>query len=272
MGMPSLSLEGKVVIVTGAAGERGTGRAIALTFAEAGADVAVCDFIVDVHDRDLSARVKEIEHLGRRGFAIQCDVTQKDQVGAMVRQVSEELGAVDVLVNNAAIYGGGRIESISEEAWDREMAVNLKGCMLCCQAVIPTMVENGGGTIVNVIGTAGERQDFGYIAGSAGNASLMAFTRALGSRSADDNIRVVAVNPGMTETERLVTLLRGVAAAKGMDPDNWREQLKGLPFGRAGTSEEVADIVAFLASERASYISGTVVTIDGGISARGTIT
>ncbi len=258
-----LKLAGKTAVITGSS--KGIGATVARTMAEEGCNV------------HLAARTEaDLE-------AVRDDIMSRQQVGVTIHPMdlsvsgqpealAEAAGDIDILINNAGAIPGGTIDMIDEATWREAWNLKVFGYINLTRAVYANFKARGGGTIVNVIGTAGERQDFGYIAGSAGNASLMAFTRALGSRSADDNIRVVAVNPGMTETDRLVTLLRGVAAAKGMDPDNWRGQTKGLPFGRAGTSEEVADIVAFLASERASYISGTVVTIDGGISARGTIT
>lgn len=275
MGMPSLSLEGKVAVVTGAAGERGVGRAIALTFAEAGADVAVCDFIVDVHDRDLGARVEEIRALGRRGIGIQCDVTKKDQVEAMVRQVDEALGPVGVLVNNAAIYGGGRIESISEEAWDREMAVNLKGCMLCCQAVTPTMVEHGGGTIVNLSSINALSQPSGSTGGrasyAASKAGVILLSRALAIELGGNGIRVNVIAPGAIETD--MTLHTRYAAGDTKRPDvlddpNRRQFGPGLgqliPLGRAAEPEEIASAALFLASSASSYITGHTLVVDGG--------
>jgi hypothetical protein len=125
------------------------------------------------------------------------------------------------------------------------------------------------GVIVNVIGLAGERPSANYIAGSAGNASLMAFTRGIGSNSLDSGIRVVAVNPGPVETDRITTLLQARAESELGDSGRWRELTANWPMGRAAKAEECADLVVFLASERASYISGVVYTIDGGIGARG---
>jgi NAD(P)-dependent dehydrogenase (short-subunit alcohol dehydrogenase family) len=125
------------------------------------------------------------------------------------------------------------------------------------------------GVIINVTGLAGERLDFNYIAGSTGNAGLNAFTRTLGSFSLEDGIRVLAVSPGAVETERLVTLMRTRAADKLGDAERWREFLDGLPLGRAATVEEIADVVVFAASDRASYLSGIVITVDGGHNARG---
>ncbi len=275
MAMPSLSLEGKTAIVTGAAGERGAGRAIALMFAEAGADVAVCDFVADVHDRNLAARVAEIEQLGRRGLAVQCDITQKDQVDAMVSRVNEELGSVDILVNNAGIYGGGRIQDITEEAWDREMAVNLKGCMLCCKAVTPTMVEKEGGAIVNLSSINAMSQPSGSTGGrasyAASKAGVMLLSRALAIELGGNNIRVNVIAPGAIETD--MTLHTRYAAGNTDRPDvlddpNRRQFGAGLgdliPLGRAAEPEEIASAALFLASSAASYITGHTLVVDGG--------
>ncbi len=132
------------------------------------------------------------------------------------------------------------------------------------------MKERRKGVILNVIGVAGERLDSGYIAGSTGNASLMAFSRALGSSSPEFNIRVVGINPGPVMSDKLELRLRRQAAAGG-DAERWRELMKTMPFGRAATPQELGDVVAFLASDRANYVSGTVVTVDGGWTQRWSI-
>ena len=208
------------------------------------------------------------------GGLVAVGLGHQQRVGQLQHPLLDALEAAategaQILVNNAGAIPGGSLEKVDEASWREAWNLKVFGYINLTRAVYANLAASGGGVIVNVIGAAGERQDYNYVAGSTGNAGLMAFTRALGSESAKDNIRVVAINPGMTETERLVTLMRGVAEDKGRDPDDWRSELSGLPFGRPGTAAEVADLVAFLASKRASYISGTVVTIDGGSSARG---
>ena len=131
------------------------------------------------------------------------------------------------------------------------------------------MQARKAGVIVNVTGLAADRLDFNYIAGSTGNAALNAFTRTLGGYSLEDGIRVLAVSPGAVETERLVTLMRNRAAGQFGDPERWRDYLSGLPMGRPATPEEVANVVVFAASGCASYLSGIVITVDGGHNARG---
>ncbi len=254
-----LGLQGKTAIVTG--GSKGIGLAVAEGLAVEGCAV----HIVARTEADLEAARHRIMAEHQVAITIHpMDLSQPGEADALAATV----GPVDILVNNAGAIPGGSIEKIDEATWRAAWDLKVFGYVNLTRAVYAQMKAGGGGAIVNVIGAAGERQDFNYIAGSAGNAGLMAFTRALGSQSADDRIRVVAVNPGATETERLVTLAKQRASDSGRDPETWREDMRGLPFGRPGTAAEVADLVVFLASERASYISGTVITIDGGNSAR----
>jgi len=130
------------------------------------------------------------------------------------------------------------------------------------------MKARGGGVIINDIGAAGERFDADYIAGSAGNAALMAFTRALGGKSLDDKIRVIGINPGPVETDRIVSLMKAGAKSRFGDEERYRELMARFPLGRAAKPREIADMMAFLASDRSSYTTGVIVTIDGGICAR----
>ena len=153
MSLPSFSLAGKVAIITG--GRRGIGKAIALTFAEAGADVAVGDSVVE--DGALAAVAEEIKRLGRRALAIPADVTQKSQVDNMVKKVVAELGTVDILVNNAGIGGGPTLIETSEEQWQKVIDVNLKGCYLCAQAAGKVMMERGSGNIISISSGSGLR-------------------------------------------------------------------------------------------------------------------
>jgi len=276
MTMPSLSLKGKVAIVTGAAGEKGAGRAIALTLAEAGADVAICDHVTDAHDRDISARADEIGALNVRSLGIRTDVTSEEQVQAMVQQVTEELGPVDILVNNAAIYGGGAVNSnLDLDTWDKEMDVNLKGCLLCCKAVVDGMIERKTGNIVNLSsinalgapnGSTGGRA--GYAASKAG---VILLTRALAKELGSHNIRVNVIAPGAIDTDMgLHTRYeQGNTERPAVldDPERnmFGDSLKNLiPLGRAADPFEIASAALFLASDASSYISGITLVVDGG--------
>ncbi|MDP6706748.1 MAG: short-chain dehydrogenase/reductase [Alphaproteobacteria bacterium] len=253
-----LKLQGKTAIVTG--GSKGIGRAVAVQLAAEGCDLHLAARTA----ADLEAVRDEI--MAQHQVGVTLHAADLGQPGAPEAAAA---GEAEILVNNAGAIPGGSLEKVDEATWREAWNLKVFGYVNLTRAVYAKLKAKGGGVIVNVIGAAGERQDFNYVAGSTGNAGLMAFTRALGSESAADNIRIVAVNPGMTETDRLVTLMRGSAQDKGLDPNDWRSLLTGLPFGRPGTAAEVADLVVFLASSRASYISGTVVTIDGGNSARG---
>ncbi|MES1207759.1 MAG: SDR family oxidoreductase, partial [Pseudomonadota bacterium] len=137
-----------------------------------------------------------------------------------------------------------------------------------CREYFTRMRERKAGVIVNLIGLAGERPMFDYIAGTTGNAALMAFTRALGSKSVDWNVRVMAINPPATETDRMTTLAKKRSQDRFGDPERWRETLQGLPFGRPATPKEIADMAVFLASPLSSYMSGSVINIDAGSASR----
>jgi len=166
-------------------------------------------------------------------------------------------------VNNAGAIPPGALTAVDNDTWRRAWDLKVFGFISLCRAIYPAMAAKKSGVIINVIGAAGEKFPANYIAGAAGNASLMAFTRALGRASPADGIRVVAINPGATSTQRLEMLMRHRAQEVLGDPDRWLELCKDMPFGRPGTPEEIANAVAFLASPRSGYTTGTVLTIDG---------
>jgi NAD(P)-dependent dehydrogenase (short-subunit alcohol dehydrogenase family) len=193
-------------------------------------------------------------------------------VTANVLALARACGDVDILVNNAGAIPGGRIDQVDDEKWRRAWDLKVFGYINLTREVYGRMRNRGSGVIVNVIGVAGERNRSDYIAGTTANAGLMAFTRALGSESVDFGVRVVGVNPGRIETERQVKGLMFAAEQRLGDPSRWQEirdqMVETLPFKRSGRPDEVADLVVFLASARASYISGTIITIDAGQSLR----
>jgi NAD(P)-dependent dehydrogenase (short-subunit alcohol dehydrogenase family) len=176
---------------------------------------------------------------------------------------------IDILVNNAGAIPGGNLQEIDEAQWREAWDLKVYGYINMCRRFYAVMKQRGRGVIINILGMAGERMDAGYIAGSTGNAGLMAFTKTLGGAASADNLRVVGINPGAIATERLVTIMKKRAQDRLGDADRWEELMKPLPFGRAGTSEEIGWMVAFLASDRSAYTSGTIITIDGGAANRG---
>jgi NAD(P)-dependent dehydrogenase (short-subunit alcohol dehydrogenase family) len=173
-------------------------------------------------------------------------------------------------VNCAGAIPSNTLLTLDDSVWHSTWEAKVFNYIRMMRGLYPPMKARGGGVMINVIGAGGEVPQWNYLIGSAGNAALMSATRAVGGRSTDDNIRVVGVNPGAIATDRLIELARQRAALAGRDPatHDWREDFRRHPFGRPGKPEEVADVIAFLASPRAGYISGTVVTIDGGMRHR----
>jgi hypothetical protein len=254
-----LRLAGKTALITGAS--KGIGRATANVLAEEGCNV----ILVARTAADLAAAQAEIA----RKSNVRVDVFAADlSDSANVDKIAAAFPAVDILVNNAGAIPGGNLLEIDEARWRAAWNLKVFGYINMCRAYYAHMKKRQAGVIVNVIGAAAQTRDPDYICGVAGNASLAAFSQSLGSASVRDGVRVVAIHPGPVSTDRLVTLMRKKALDKTGDPENWRDLVKPLPFGRASTPEEIAGAVAFLASERSGYTSGSIVTIDAGISAR----
>ena len=175
----------------------------------------------------------------------------------------------DILVNNAGDVPGGSLEAVDEAIWRHAWELKVFGYINLTRKVYAAMKARGHGVIINDIGSAGERFDANYIAGAVGNAALMTFTRALGGRSLEDGIRVVGINPGPVETDRIVSLMKRQAQARFGDENRYPEMMARFPLGRAAKPREIADLMAYLASDRSAYTSGVIFTVDGGLSARG---
>ena len=184
-----------------------------------------------------------------------------------IQKLAKDAADIDILVNNAGDIPGGSIDKIDEPTWRHAWELKVFGYINLTRAIYAQMKARGHGVIVNDIGAAGEKFDANYICGSAGNAALMAFTRALGGKSLADNIRVVGINPGPVGTDRHVTLLKTRAKNQFGDENRYKEFQKGLPLGRPAHAREIGDLMAFLASDRSGYTSGVIFTVDGGIAA-----
>lgn len=258
-----LRLTGKKVLITGAS--QGIGAGLAKAFAEEG-----CELVLTARNVEKLAALKaEItdEMPERTVTLVPLDLTEP---GAAERLV-EAAGDVDVLVNNAGVIPSGSLFDIDEAKWRAGWELKVFGYINLCRLYYPRMKAAGGGVIINNIGNGGEVTDPRYIAGAVGNASLMHFTRALGGSSLDDKIRVVGVNPGPVNTDRIYNMLKKRAKDVFGDENRYGELETTYPLGRPAHVHEVTDLIVFLASYRAGYITGTIMTVDGGIASRRSI-
>ncbi len=254
-----LGLAGRTALITG--GSKGIGLGCARALAAEGCRVALAA-------RDAAVLESAAAGLRAEGSDVTVhpiDLSVSGSAGALLAAA----GLPDILINNAGAIPGGDVATIDETRWREAWDLKVFGYINLCRAAYGAMKDRGHGVIVNVTGLAGDKPDFNYIAGTAGNASLNAFTRALGSYALEDGIRVVSVSPGAVATDRLVGLMKTRAREETGDEGRWQSYLSGLPLGRAATVEEVADIVAFMASPRAGWVTGTVITVDGGHGVRG---
>ena len=253
-----LHLRGKRVLITGAS--KGIGAAAAEAFAEEGCDLRLAARNVE-QMQALADRLRSSHQIDVAVHGV--DLRKPDDLASLAAAA----GDIDILVNNAGDIPGGSLDRIDEPTWRHAWDLKVFGFINLTRLVYAQMKARGHGVIVNDIGAAGEKFDANYICGSAGNAALMAFTRALGGKSLKDNIRVVGINPGPVETERHVTLMKTRAKTQLGDENRFRELQQGLPLGRAAKPREIADMMTFLASDRAGYTTGVIYTVDGGYSA-----
>lgn len=242
-----LNLKGKRVLVTGAS--KGIGKACAAVLAEEG-----CEVLIASRNPPPGPNAKAID-LSLRGSA--------EALAAWV-------GEIDILVNNAGAIPGGDLLKVDEDTWRRAWDLKMFGYINLSRQVYAMMKRRGRGVILNIIGSAGEKMDAAYIAGSTANAGIMAFTRALGGAAPADGIRVLGINPGPVSTDRLTSLYKQRAETLLGDASRYRELFAGMSFGRPATPEEIAWAAAFLVSERSAYTSGCILTIDGGLANRST--
>ena len=255
-----LGLEGKVAIVTG--GSSGIGKAIALTLATEGAQVATCAR----GPKKLQEAVKEIQKAtGKELLAIPADTRNAEDIKSFVGQVLQRHGRVDILVNNAGISTAGSIESLPDDIWQDNINAKVFGFMHFIREVLPVMRQQKWGRIINIAGIMGKNPLPMSAATGAVNAATLNLTKSTSDYIAKDNILVNAVCPGLITTPLTKNLAEKIAAAQGISIEDARKTLtQHVPMGRPGQPEEIANMVAFLASERASYVSGTAINVDGG--------
>lgn len=244
-----MTLNNKIALVTGAA--QGIGRDIALALANDGADVAICDVNMEAAQKTAA----DIEAKGRKSLALKTNVASSAEVNAMVDQVIEKFGRIDILVNNAGITRDGLILRMKDEDWDLVLSINLKGAFLCAKAGLKYMTKQRSGTIINIasiVGAMGNAGQANYVASKAG---LIGLTKTIAREYANRGVTANAVAPGFIDTAMTQAL-----------SDNVRTELaKQIPMGKLGTPEDVANAVRFLASPSASYITGQVIHVNGGM-------
>jgi len=255
-----LNLRGRTALITGAS--KGIGLASAECLAAEGVNV----ILVSRTQADLETAREKIA--ARHNVAVQVHAYDLSDSRNIDRLVEQHPG-IDILVNNAGAIPAGDLQAITEDRWRAAWDLKVFGYVNMCRRFYAEMKTRGRGVIINVLGVAGEKMDRTYIAGSTGNAALMAFTKALGGSAGDDRLRVVGINPGAIATDRLVTIMKTRAQDRLGDANRWEELMKPLPMGRAGTPDEIGVMVAFLASDVSAYTTGTIITIDGGAANRG---
>jgi 3-oxoacyl-[acyl-carrier protein] reductase len=268
-----LDLSGRVAFVTG--GSRGLGRADALTLARAGADVVIADLLVESElseDTDVygplatvartqglvgtESAAEEIRAMGRRALAVKCDVTERDQVAAAVKRAVDELGSVDILINNAGTLDHvGQFPDQSPSLWERDLRVNLTGAFNCAQAVWPHMKERQWGRIVNMASVAGTLGGFGQASYSTTKAGILGLTKTLAMEGGRHGITANAIVPGIIGTE-----------AFHMASSTMNERIADRTvFKRPGEPQDIANAIAFLCSDLASYVTGIELNVSGGV-------
>ena len=249
--MGKSDIHGKSALVTGAA--KGIGKAIAIRLAEMGVNVAVNYNRSEDAARDLVAYLCEI---GVESFAVQADVSNPENVTVMVDQVTETWDGVDILVNNAGIISDGLLVRMSNEAWDSVIATNLSGTFYCARAVLRGMIRRRWGRIINIGSVVGIRGNPGQANYSASKAGIMGFTKTLAKEVATRHITVNTVTPGFISTDTVDVL-----------PQETKERIRSaIPQGYFGEVDDVAHLVAFVASEKAKYITGQIISVDGGMA------
>lgn len=259
-----MELQGNVAIVTGAG--RGIGRAIGLELARMGADIVVAELDAATAERTAS----EVRDLGRRALVVRTDVTSRKELDTMAEQTRAAFGRIDVLVNNAGIYRAATTLDVTEEHWDAIMNINAKGVFFATQAVLPTMIAQKRGVIVNLASMAGKIGSPASLTYCASKAAVVSMTKSLALAHAADGIRVNCVCPGFVETDMWTSLTRQLGTILSLSPEEFnRQRLDRIPLGRMERPEDVANVVGFLVSPRSEYMTGQALSVDGGMVMHG---
>jgi len=268
MGLSSFSLEGRVALVTGAGGVMGMGRATALAFADARADVAVSDVIAKGENWDLEGTAEAVRKLGRRSLAIRADVSKEADIAALVKKVVQEFGRIDILANVAGIPADAPLMQMTREVWDKGLDVNLRSVLLLCQAVGKVMMEHKRGSIINWSSSAAFTMG-GLSVYGISKIGIMHLTGWVARELGPYNVRCNAIAPGIIKTDFGYVGVNGVrqdsTPRRGM---NYEERGKTIPLG-VGDADDVADVALFLASDASRYVTGQTIRVDGGIAIAG---
>jgi 3-oxoacyl-[acyl-carrier protein] reductase len=254
-----LNLQGRTALITGAS--RGIGEAVAMVMAAEG-----CNLVLTARDGEkLDQMAREVRQRHKVEVTTHAfDLSKHENINAL----ADVAGDCDILVNNAGAVPRGSLHEVTPEAWRHGWDLKVFGYIDLTRCILPRMTARKSGVIINIIGMAGERPEPQYIATCCGNAALMMFTQCLGGESMRDGVRIVGVNPGPIMSDRHRRGAERVAERELGSKDRWPELYKRFPIGRPGRVEEVANVVAFLASDLASYVSGEIIRIDAGLKVR----
>jgi NAD(P)-dependent dehydrogenase (short-subunit alcohol dehydrogenase family) len=262
------SLEGKTAIVTGAAGAKGIGRAIALTLAQAGADVVVADVHTEGQDFNLAGTAEDIRKLGRRSLAVKTDISSEKDVDNLINQTVGEFGTLDIMVNNAGVGAMLRTPEIDRAYWDKMMDINVRGCHFCCLAAGKIMKEKKQGSIINISSISGIKYSPNQYAYGVSKAANRFISLWLARDFIPYNVRVNCIAPGMVQTDinahDLAQQIKFDQSGKTGAPRSFSGA--GFPQGRVCQPQDIANVALFLASDASVYISGQVIVVDGGVS------